>query len=48
MGTIARRLDGPDIEAVTTWLSAQPPAADMRPLPSLPGALPLDCGSGMR
>ena len=48
MGSVARRLDAADIEAVTTWLSAQPTAADMRPAAALPAALPLACGSGSK
>jgi cytochrome c553 len=48
METVARRLDAADIEAVTTWLSAQPTAADMRPAPSRPAPPPLACGSGLR
>lgn len=50
MATIARRLADADVEAVTAWLAAQPPAADMKP--AAPGMLtqplPLECGSGLR
>lgn len=50
MATIARRLGDNDVAAVTSWLAAQPPGADMKPAPvegvALP--LPLACGSGLR
>jgi cytochrome c553 len=48
MGSVARRLDEADIEAVTLWLAAQPTSADMRPAAALPAPLPLDCGSGLK
>lgn len=47
MATIARRLNAQDIEAVTTWLAAQPAAADMRPDAAQRDKPPLECGSGM-
>jgi cytochrome c553 len=34
-----------DIRAVAAWLSSQPPPANMAPAASLPGKLPLACGS---
>lgn len=50
MATLTRRLADADIEAVTAWLAAQPPAADMKPAApgTLPQPLPLECGSGLR
>lgn len=47
MGRIARRLTPEDIEAVTLWLTSQPPGADMKPAPaaSLRQPLPLDCAA---
>lgn len=50
MATIARRLEPQDIEAITLWLSAQAPTADMRPAAAsaLTHPLPLECGSGAR
>ena len=50
MATLARRLTGADVEAVTAWLAAQPPGADMKPAAaeSLPRPWPLECGSGAR
>ncbi|MBL8345776.1 MAG: cytochrome C [Rubrivivax sp.] len=47
MATIARRLDAADIEAVTLWIAAQPPGADMRPAAAgtLKWPLPVACGS---
>jgi len=47
MGTIARRLDAADIEAVTRWLAAQAPGSEMKPAAALPTP-PLECGSGAR
>lgn len=46
MASIARKLKAPDIEAITTWLSVQPPVADMRPAAALRDKPPLECGSG--
>ena len=50
MATIARRLASADIEAVTSWLAAQSPAADMKPAAAsaLTQPLPLACGSASR
>lgn len=49
MGHIASRLNAQDINAVTTWLAAQPLPANTKPLaqlPSLPaGAKTMTCGS---
>jgi len=49
MGTLARRLDAADIEAVTLWLATQAPGADMKPAAASSLAPPpLECGSGAR
>jgi cytochrome c553 len=50
MADIARRLQAADIVAVTAWISAQPPGADMKPAAAgtLPQPLPIACGSGLR
>lgn len=50
MATIARRLEDADVEAVTQWIAAQPPGADMKPAGAgtLPQPLPIACGSGAR
>lgn len=45
MATIARRLTPADVNAVTSWLAAQPIAADSRPAAAPLRALPLECGS---
>jgi cytochrome c553 len=45
MADIAKRLTPEDISAVSTWLSAQPVAADAAPATSIPVKLPLRCGS---
>jgi cytochrome c553 len=45
MADIAGRLTPEDISAVSAWLAAQPVPADARPAPSLPGKLPVACGS---
>ena len=46
MATIAGRVSGDDIAAVSSWLSRQPPAAGARPAAtsSLAWPLPLGCG----
>lgn len=44
MATVVERLAPADIEAVSTWLAAQPLPADTRPAPALAGELPLPCG----
>lgn len=48
MAEISRKLTPEDIDAITSWLAAQPVPANMRPLP--PGAvtLPVPCGSDVR
>lgn len=46
MGDIARRLSPQDVTAMATWLSAQPVRTGAQPAGSLPGPLPLKCGSG--
>ncbi|CAD6544543.1 hypothetical protein LMG24235_04032 [Paraburkholderia sabiae] len=45
MHTIAVKLNDKDITAVSSWLARQPRPADPRPVPRLPGKLPLACGS---
>ncbi len=47
MATIARRMEPADIEAVTRWIAAQPPGADMKPAAagSRQRPLPEPCGS---
>lgn len=50
MAQIAQRLSLADIEAVTQWLAAQAPAADMAPAAAaqIRPPTPLECGSGGR
>jgi len=45
MGELTKRLSLEDINAVSTWLAAQPVPADAKPAAALPGKLPLACGS---
>lgn len=45
MAQITRRLSVEDISAVSAWLATQPVPADAAPAASLPGKLPMDCGS---
>jgi cytochrome c553 len=45
MGEITQRLSLEDINAVSSWLAAQPVPPDAKPAASLPGKLPLACGS---
>ena len=45
MGEITNRLSLEDINAVSSWLAAQPVPPDAKPAASLPGKLPVDCGS---
>lgn len=45
MGEVSRQLTPADIEAVTSWLAAQPAPQDMRPLPAGAIKLPVPCGS---
>ena len=47
MGEVAKRLSGPDIAAVASWLAAQPLPADTKPAAALPARLPLTCGSDL-
>jgi cytochrome c553 len=44
MGDIARRLDPPDIAALSRWLSSQPVPVPSKPATSLPEPLPMACG----
>ena len=45
MGEITKRLTLEDINAVSSWLAAQPLPADSKPAAALPGKLPIACGS---
>ncbi|HYD96786.1 MAG TPA: cytochrome c4 [Noviherbaspirillum sp.] len=45
MAEITRQLSLEDINAVSSWLAAQPVPPGARPAPSLPGRLPIACGS---
>ena len=45
MGEITNRLTLEDINAVSSWLAAQPVPPDTKPAASLPGKLPITCGS---
>lgn len=44
MATIARRLEGDDVAAVTAWLASRPIADDARPDEAAPSPPPLECG----
>lgn len=48
MGEITNRLSLEDIHAVSSWLAAQPVPQDAKPATSLPGKLPVECGSVQR
>lgn len=45
MARIARQLEPQDLEAVSTWLAAQPVPADPRAVAALPRPAPIACGS---
>ncbi len=45
MAEITARLSLDDVNAVSSWLAAQPVPADPRPAPSIARPLPLACGS---
>lgn len=45
MAEITARLSLEDVNAVSSWLAAQPVPADARPAPSITRPLPLACGS---
>ena len=45
MASMARQLTEAEVNAVATWLAAQPLPADSRPAVTPPGELPLRCGS---
>ena len=45
MGEITNRLSLEDINAVSSWLAAQPVPPDAKPAASLPAKLPVACGS---
>ncbi len=44
MGQIAKLLTPDDVDALATWLAAQPVPAATKPAASLPAAMPLPCG----
>jgi cytochrome c553 len=44
MATIARRLAGADVAAVTAWLASRPVPTQARPAETLPAKLPIECG----
>jgi cytochrome c553 len=48
MGEIARRLSPEDLTAMAAWLSSQPVPHGAAAADSVPGALPLHCGSGVQ
>lgn len=48
MGEITNRLSLEDINAVSSWLAAQAVPPDAKPAASLPGKLPVECGSVQR
>jgi cytochrome c553 len=48
MRQIADRLSTEDVSALATWVSAQALPTSSKAVPATPGALPLDCGSGVR
>jgi cytochrome c553 len=45
MGDIAKRMTPEEITAAAAWLSSQPVPADALPAASMPGKLPIPCGS---
>ncbi|WP_420475723.1 c-type cytochrome [Noviherbaspirillum sp. ST9] len=45
MGEVTNRLSLEDINAVSSWLAAQAVPPDAKPAGSLPGKLPIECGS---
>jgi cytochrome c553 len=48
MGQIANRLSVEDVNALTSWLSAQPVPKDSKPAPATGQPLPMTCGSGSK
>ncbi|MEJ6006334.1 cytochrome C [Paucibacter sp. AS339] len=44
MAQIAKQLQPAEINAISHWLAAQDPPSGLKPAPSLPAPLPLDCG----
>lgn len=48
MAKIAKSLSPEDVTAAATWLAAQPAIGKVEPASSLPGKLPLECGSGAK
>jgi len=48
MARIARQLGGDDLNAVATWLAAQPLPADTRAISSLPKPPVISCGSALQ
>jgi cytochrome c553 len=47
MAQIARQLSPDDLNAVTTWLAAQPLPADTKPIERLPKPPQIACGSAV-
>lgn len=45
MGEIAKQLNEVEVNAIATWLAAQPLGASARPAPALTEALPVKCGN---
>jgi cytochrome c553 len=45
MAQISQQLRPEEIHAVSAWLASQPVPADMTPASSIPGKLPMPCGS---
>lgn len=48
MAEVAKRLSAQDVTAMATWLSAQPVTSGPAAAASLPGKLPIACGSAPR
>ncbi|MEJ7932375.1 c-type cytochrome [Ramlibacter sp. AN1015] len=47
MAALAKRLEPQDLQAVTTWLAAQPVPADAKPVAQLPQPPSIACGSAV-
>jgi len=48
MAQVAKSMSPEDVTASATWLAAQPVAGKVAAASSLPGKLPIECGSGPR
>jgi cytochrome c553 len=48
MRQIAERLSAEDVSALATWVSAQTLPTPSQAVAAKTGALPMDCGSGVR